>query len=399
MNKFEPYILSNQAIWKLETGPSARVVYAAGAEGTVTSYNIETATTTCKSDLKSGWINGLCYSRFADSLVAATSRGVIQCLNPHDLSVGSQISCANHWINGIRAIPSTGRILIPTAEGLLLICDVLSGTLLEFPQKHSDQVWDCAVSSCGTIAASMGGNGEVALWDLAELQFLGWFSKGGYIVTSGVMIDSRQILGTVDMGGVLTLWSLADRHAIFRFHAHDARIWGVAKSADEQHLVTVGADYRVCVWDVDSCHLVYEWQVTKCPTTCVWSNLGSLIVGNHDGTISILGNPSDVENIAKTTLEITKILSENEIVIFINGTRTKQTGAYSARVVAALNQNRLTYVDVDISNMSLLRSSLERLSGCPRFPQVYIKGRFLGGSKVLDEMLDSGAFNRMLASI
>lgn len=101
------------------------------------------------------------------------------------------------------------------------------------------------------------------------------------------------------------------------------------------------------------------------------------------------------------TLEqlIDKLVKENEIVVFIKGSRTAPQCGFSHKVLTILNEHGLDYESVNILDEDYnpgLREILKVYSSWPTFPQVFIKGEFVGGADILTEMAEKGELQECL---
>src|SRR3984893_10189940 len=151
----------NRSIWRLETTRNGAVVFGAGAAGSIICYDVQRSKQILEHPVSSGWINGLAYSEDTDCLTVATSRGELRTLDPLSLQPRQSLS-TNYWLNGIKRVTVAGneQFFVTTAEGEVFLWGPKSNRFLRFTERHSDQVWDCAVSNNGEFAATVGGNGQ-----------------------------------------------------------------------------------------------------------------------------------------------------------------------------------------------------------------------------------------------
>ena len=387
----------NQSIWVLESDQHGTTIYAAGSSGVVTTFDVASCCVVSHQNISTGWINGLAYSNNNNTLVVATSRGVLIKLDVDRFRTIYSLP-TNYWFNGIKKIKTAKNdsYIVTTAEGNVLFWDTFFYQLNEFPKKHSDQVWSCSISDSGEHLVTCGGNGEIALWDLHNMQFINWFSIGGYTVTSIAFLCKYGMLASVDMGGFLTLWSVKNKRPIHRILAHHARIWNISTSADQRFIVTVGADNRAVVWDLESLQIANEFQMDCPPTACIiQGNSNRVIVGDRKGSIKILdyGKMDRYSKIGEL-VSFSKF-EEHRLVAFIDRNLDDTIRKCSQRLLYTLDMSELPYVTEFVTNVPLLKQSLNRLSGCPLFPQLYLDGCFIGGSEVVSEMVESGALQRL----
>ena len=104
---------------------------------------------------------------------------------------------------------------------------------------------------------------------------------------------------------------------------------------------------------------------------------------------------------AQTTDEVTehisKWVSENDVCLFMKGTRKMPQCGFSRTVVALLNAYGVkTYKDVNVLADETLRATIKEYSNWPTIPQVYIKGEFIGGLDIMMEMHEDGSLRELL---
>ena len=94
-------------------------------------------------------------------------------------------------------------------------------------------------------------------------------------------------------------------------------------------------------------------------------------------------NIQDVEE-AKETIKT------NNIVLFMKGTKDMPGCGFSANVVQILNNLNVKYIDIDVLSDDNLKESMKKFTNWPTFPQLYVKGDFVGGCDIVKEMFESG---------
>ena len=85
-----------------------------------------------------------------------------------------------------------------------------------------------------------------------------------------------------------------------------------------------------------------------------------------------------------------KIIDENAIVLFMKGTKDAPVCGFSNTVVQILNHYGVNYKDVNILEDPQMRPDLCELSGWPTFPQLFVKGKLIGGADIAGELHDNG---------
>ncbi len=93
---------------------------------------------------------------------------------------------------------------------------------------------------------------------------------------------------------------------------------------------------------------------------------------------------------------IEKAISENEILLFMKGTRTAPQCGFSARTVEVLGALTGVFATVDVLSHPEVREGIKEYSSWPTIPQLYVKGKFVGGADIVAEMFESGELHQLL---
>ncbi len=96
----------------------------------------------------------------------------------------------------------------------------------------------------------------------------------------------------------------------------------------------------------------------------------------------------------KTTIEAE--LKSNDVVLFMKGTPKMPMCGFSGQVVQILGHLGVPFKGVNILESDELRQGMKDYSNWPTFPQLYIKGEFVGGADITREMFQAGELQAML---
>ncbi len=88
--------------------------------------------------------------------------------------------------------------------------------------------------------------------------------------------------------------------------------------------------------------------------------------------------------------EAKEIIKKNNVVLFMKGTKDMPGCGFSAHVVQILNNLNISYVDIDILNDNNFKENMKKFTNWPTFPQLYVKGEFVGGCDIVKEMFETG---------
>ena len=93
-----------------------------------------------------------------------------------------------------------------------------------------------------------------------------------------------------------------------------------------------------------------------------------------------------IQNIDETK----ETIKNNNIVLFMKGTKDMPGCGFSAHIVQILNNMNVEYIDIDVLNDPDFKENMKKFTNWPTFPQLYVKGEFIGGIDIVKEMFDSG---------
>ena len=88
--------------------------------------------------------------------------------------------------------------------------------------------------------------------------------------------------------------------------------------------------------------------------------------------------------------EAKETIKNNNIVLFMKGTKDMPGCGFSAHIVQILNNMKVEYIDIDVLNDPDFKENMKKFTNWPTFPQLYVKGEFIGGIDIVKEMFDSG---------
>ena len=94
--------------------------------------------------------------------------------------------------------------------------------------------------------------------------------------------------------------------------------------------------------------------------------------------------------------EISKAISEHEVILFMKGRPEQPMCGFSARTVAALDALGASYAAVDILPDPRIRQELSAISNWPTIPQLFVNGELVGGCDIVTEMYETGELAELL---
>lgn len=94
--------------------------------------------------------------------------------------------------------------------------------------------------------------------------------------------------------------------------------------------------------------------------------------------------------------QIKDTVSNNDVVLFMKGTKEMPQCGFSSRVAGVLTYMGVDYVDVNVLADDAIRQGIKDYSDWPTIPQLYVKGEFVGGCDIITEMTLSGELDELL---
>lgn len=85
-----------------------------------------------------------------------------------------------------------------------------------------------------------------------------------------------------------------------------------------------------------------------------------------------------------------------ETVLYMKGNATFPQCGFSARVVDTLKRLGVAFHTVDVLADQDIRAGIKAFADWPTIPQLYHKGKFIGGSDIVAEMFQSGELAKEL---
>lgn len=93
---------------------------------------------------------------------------------------------------------------------------------------------------------------------------------------------------------------------------------------------------------------------------------------------------------------IQKDLNENDVVLYMKGTKDMPQCGFSSVVVQILTHLGVNFKDVDILQDPAIRQGIKEFNNWPTIPQLFVKGEFIGGADIAREMYQTGELQKLL---
>jgi monothiol glutaredoxin len=94
---------------------------------------------------------------------------------------------------------------------------------------------------------------------------------------------------------------------------------------------------------------------------------------------------------------IQEAVTQNPVVLFMKGTAQFPQCGFSGRAIQLLKTCGVdNIVTVNVLENPAVRQGIKEYSNWPTIPQLYVKGEFIGGSDIMNEMFESGELQALL---
>lgn len=97
-----------------------------------------------------------------------------------------------------------------------------------------------------------------------------------------------------------------------------------------------------------------------------------------------------------TRERIDSLVASHDVTLFMKGDRTAPQCGFSATVVRLLDSLLPDYRTVDVLTDPAIREGIKVYSSWPTIPQLYVKGEFVGGCDIIQELYGSGELQETL---
>ena len=94
---------------------------------------------------------------------------------------------------------------------------------------------------------------------------------------------------------------------------------------------------------------------------------------------------------------IKETVTSHPVVLFMKGTAQFPQCGFSGRAIEVLKASGVEdLVTINVLEDDGVRRGIKEFSNWPTIPQLYVKGEFIGGADILNEMFESGELKTLL---
>lgn len=94
--------------------------------------------------------------------------------------------------------------------------------------------------------------------------------------------------------------------------------------------------------------------------------------------------------------KIKQQVTENNIVLYMKGNAELPMCGFSARAINLLKSCSAKFITVDVLQDEEIRQGIKIYANWPTIPQLYVKGEFIGGCDIMNEMFESGELQELV---
>lgn len=94
--------------------------------------------------------------------------------------------------------------------------------------------------------------------------------------------------------------------------------------------------------------------------------------------------------------QIKSLISKNDVVLFMKGIPDFPQCGFSSVVARVLDNLEVQYTGVNVLEDPEMRQGIKDFTDWPTIPQLYIKGKFVGGCDIVKEMFQAGELQELL---
>ncbi len=92
------------------------------------------------------------------------------------------------------------------------------------------------------------------------------------------------------------------------------------------------------------------------------------------------------------------IIEGDDVVLFMKGTKHFPQCGFSATVVEVLRRSGSEFQDVNVLEDQDIRQGIKEFANWPTIPQLYVRGKFVGGCDIIREMYEKGELEALLSA-
>ncbi|KAL6045952.1 Glutaredoxin 3 [Balamuthia mandrillaris] len=121
----------------------------------------------------------------------------------------------------------------------------------------------------------------------------------------------------------------------------------------------------------------------------------------HSERAAAAANPTPATTASSAELlnaRLEKLVNYAPVMLFMKGTPDAPQCGFSRKIVGLLNEEQVQFSSFNILGDNTVREGLKTFSNWPTYPQLYVKGKLVGGLDIVQELKESGELKDMIPS-
>lgn len=91
-----------------------------------------------------------------------------------------------------------------------------------------------------------------------------------------------------------------------------------------------------------------------------------------------------------------EVIESNDVVLFMKGSPDFPQCGFSGRTAQILKACDARFASVDVLSDDEVRQGIKEYSNWPTVPQLYVRGKFIGGCDIMTQLYESGELQKIL---
>jgi monothiol glutaredoxin len=108
---------------------------------------------------------------------------------------------------------------------------------------------------------------------------------------------------------------------------------------------------------------------------------------------------TEADSLALPAERVRAMVGSADVFLLIKGTPQRPLCGFSANTVAVMDALDVSYRTFDVLSDEAIRDAAKQFAGWPTFPQVYVRGEFIGGNDIVTEMYHEGELHELVKGI
>lgn len=92
-------------------------------------------------------------------------------------------------------------------------------------------------------------------------------------------------------------------------------------------------------------------------------------------------------------------IAANPVILYMKGSADQPLCGFSAQVVQVLKSYGVSFATRNVLDDDQLREGIKKYTNWPTVPQLYVKGKFVGGCDIVTEMHRKGQLKDVLSAV